>query len=112
MLLMAPAPCAEQTAHRPPADPDCIEKISPGSNAKYSKIYRSFPLTEKNAAIERALIVIHGAGRDAHNYFASAVAGALIAGALRNSVILAPRFASTNGSGCRDTLGADEISCR
>jgi pimeloyl-ACP methyl ester carboxylesterase len=109
-ILLAASTCAAAIAPCTTAGLDCIEKVSPGSNAKYSKIYRSFPLTEKNAAIERALIVIHGAGRDAHNYFASAVAAALIAGALQNSIILAPRFASTHGSGCSDQLDADEIS--
>src|SRR5438477_9129998 len=93
LILLAAAICAAETAPCTTTASDCVEKVSPGSNGKYSKIYRSFPLTVKNAAVERALIVIHGAGRDAHNYFASAVAGALIAGALQNTIILAPRFA-------------------
>ena len=79
-------------------------------STKAAKVYRSYPLTQKNAAIERALIVIHGASRDAHNYFASALAGALIAGTLENSIIIAPRFGSNKGAGCRDQLDADEIS--
>src|SRR5262245_4289766 len=88
--------------------PNCIEKVPMPRSVKSAKVYRSYALNEKNAAIERALIVIHGAGRDAHNYFASALAGALIGGALQNTVVIAPRFGSNKGAGCRDQLDADE----
>src|SRR6266536_598759 len=88
---------------------NCTEMVRMEQSQKSAKVYRSFPLNEKNAAVERALIVIHGAGRDAHNYFASASAGAFIAGALDNSIVIAPRFGSNKGNGCRDELGVDEI---
>jgi pimeloyl-ACP methyl ester carboxylesterase len=102
-IAAAATPCTTATSA-------CMEKVPQGATGKYSKIYRSHPLNEKNPAIERALIVIHGAGRDAHNYFASGVAGALIAGALDNTIVIAPRFASNHGSGCSDQLDANEIS--
>src|SRR5205814_10184809 len=73
-------------------------------------IYRSFPINEKNEHIQTALIVIHGAGRNADDYFASAVAGALIAGTLDNSMVISPRFASNHGSECHDKLDSDEVS--
>src|SRR5947207_7766023 len=88
----------------------CTEIVPMARSEKSAKVYRNYPLNEKNDGIERALIVIHGASRDAHNYFASATAGALIAGTLGNSIIIAPRFASNHGSGCSDKLDADEIS--
>src|SRR5947207_5852192 len=88
----------------------CTEIVPMARSEKSAKVYRNYPLNEKNAAIERALIVIHGASRDAHNYFASALAGALIAGTLESSMIIAPRFGSNKGAGCRDTLDPDEIS--
>src|SRR5215469_479122 len=102
-MAAAAAPCTTATSA-------CAENIPQGDGGKYAKVYRSYPLNERNEAIERALIVIHGAGRDAHNYFSSAVAGALIAGALGNSIVIAPRFGSNQGAGCDDKLAADEIS--
>jgi hypothetical protein len=75
-----------------------------------AKVYRSFPLNEKNSGIERALIVIHGAGRNADDYFMSGMAGALIAKALENTMVIAPRFGSNQSSECRDKLDSDEIS--
>lgn len=99
----APAPCTV-------AGPACIEKVRLGSEGRFSLVYRSFSLTEKNPRIERALIIVHGAGRNANDYFASGVAAALIAGALDNSIVIAPRYASNQGSGCRDMLEPGEIS--
>jgi pimeloyl-ACP methyl ester carboxylesterase len=53
--------------------------------------------------------MVHGAGRDAHNYFRTAVAAGFLAGALDDTIIIAPRFASNDGS-CRDALAPDEVS--
>src|SRR5947209_4750953 len=102
LALLLVAPCT--TASR------CIEKVPLGAGPQSPKLYRSHPLAAKNPAIERALIVIHGASRDAHNYFASALAGAFIAGTLDTTLVIAPRFGSNKGAGCRDELDADEIS--
>jgi hypothetical protein len=73
-------------------------------------IYRNHPLETANPQITRALIVVHGAGRDAGNYFRTAVAAAFLAGALEDTIVIAPRLASSDGAGCRDTLAADEVS--
>ena len=54
--------------------------------------------------------MIHGAGRDADNYFRTAVAAAFLAGALEDTVVIAPRFASNDGRGCHDTLAANEVN--
>jgi len=58
----------------------------------------------------RALVVVHGQGRDADNYFRTALAAAFLAGALDDTILIAPRFASNNGTGCRDTLAANEVN--
>ncbi len=87
-----------------------MEKIMLGSEGKYSLVYRSYPLTQPNAAIERALVVIHGAGRNADSYFLSGVAGALIANAIHNTIVISPRIASASGGTCRDKLAEGEIS--
>jgi pimeloyl-ACP methyl ester carboxylesterase len=95
-------PCTKATS-------DCTETVPIGPGGNFSIVYRNFPLTEPNAAIESALIVIHGSGRNAHSYFASALAGAFLAQALDTTLVVAPRFASAEGS-CRDTLAPGEIS--
>lgn len=90
--------------------PACLEKVKLGGDSHYSLVYRSFPLTEKNTRIERALIIVHGQGRNADNYFVSGVLAALAAGRLQDSLVIAPRLASNSGGGCRDTLDPGEIS--
>src|SRR5689334_4164170 len=55
---------------------DCTEWISYGSGPARSLIYRTYPLNVKNENIKRAFIMVHGAGRDADNYFRTAIAAA------------------------------------
>jgi len=55
-------------------------------------IYSSFALAERNPAVTRALIMVHGAGRNADHYFETATAAAFLAGALGNTVVIAPRL--------------------
>lgn len=59
--------------------------------------------------MKRLTVVVHGQGRNADNYFASATAGAFLAGALESTLVVSPRFGSASGN-CRDTLAAGEIS--
>src|ERR1700728_3971918 len=91
------------------ADPSCTEWISLGTGPAHSLIYRTYSLETRNEAITRALIVVHGAGRDADNYFRNALAAAFLAGALENTLVVAPRMAST-AANCHDTLAPNEIS--
>ena len=95
-------PCASAT-------PDCTEWVRLGNQAQ-TLVYRTYPLDAKNDKITRALIMVHGAGRDADNYFRTALAAAFLAGALDYTIIISPRFASNDGRGCRDTLAPNEIS--
>lgn len=88
----------------------CTEWVRLGSGPARSLVYRTYSLDAKNEQITRALIMVHGAGRDADNYFRTAVAAAFLAGALEDTVVIAPRFASNDGRACRDTLAADEVS--
>ncbi len=96
-------PCATAT-------PQCTEWVSIGGGPQRSMIYRSYPLDVKNEAITRAFILIHGAGRDADNYFRSAMAAAFLGGALDNTLVISPRMASNDGASCQDALGQGEIS--
>ncbi len=92
------------------ANSGCTEWITFGTGPSRSMLYRTYSLETKNAGIQRAFILIHGAGRDADNYFRTAIAAAFLAGALEDTIVISPRFASNDGRGCRDTLGQNEVS--
>jgi pimeloyl-ACP methyl ester carboxylesterase len=91
------------------ANSSCTEWISLAGGSGRSLIYRTYSLESRNDAITRALVVVHGAGRDADNYFRNALAAAFLAGALDNTVVIAPRMASAEAN-CHDTLAPQEIS--
>src|SRR5437588_11414591 len=91
-------PCTKATM-------DCTRWVSLGGESR-SLVYSTYPLDKKNEQIVRALIVVHGQGRDADNYFRTSLAATFLAGAFENTIVISPRFASSNGSGCRDKLAA------
>src|SRR5437660_7786193 len=95
-------PCTTATA-------GCTEWVTLTAPAR-GLIYRTYPVDTRNEKITRALIMVHGAGRDADNYFRTAVAAAFLAGALDDTIVISPRFASNDGRGCRDTMAANEIN--
>ncbi|MFN8575013.1 MAG: alpha/beta fold hydrolase [Gemmatimonadaceae bacterium] len=96
-------PCISATA-------SCTEYVTVGAGPGRSLVYRTYPLDSRNDAITRVLVMVHGAGRDADNYFRNALAAAFLANALENTVVIAPRMASNDGAGCKDVLGPNEIS--
>jgi len=98
----ATEPCTKAT-------PDCSEWVNLRSQAR-ALVYRTYALETKNEAIKRVLIVIHGANRDADNYFRTALAATFLANAFADTIVIAPRFASNDGRGCKDTLAPDEIN--
>jgi pimeloyl-ACP methyl ester carboxylesterase len=110
LAFARPAPSAAPAAPCTVAAPECTEWVVLAGGPGRSLVYRSFPLTQRNEAITRVLVMVHGAGRDADNYFRSTLAAAFLAGALENTLVIAPRMASSDGQGCRDTLGPNEIS--
>src|SRR5262245_18453021 len=91
------APCI--TAGAP-----CTEWVSLGGKSARSLIYRTYSLETTNDSITRALILVHGASRDADNYFRTATAAAFLGGGLEDTIVIAPRFASNDGRGCKDAL--------
>jgi len=108
VLLLAPlvgkaAPCIA-------AAPNCTEWVTFSSGPARSLLYRTYSLESKNPAITRAFILIHGASRDADNYFRTAVAAAFLGDALENTIVISPRFASNDGRGCRDSLAQGEVN--
>ena len=82
----------------------CTEWVTLGSGPARSLVYTTYALNTNNENIKRALVMVHGAGRDADNYFRTAIAAAFLAGALDDTIVVAPRFASNEGRGCSDKL--------
>ncbi|MBA2683789.1 MAG: alpha/beta hydrolase [Gemmatimonadaceae bacterium] len=70
----------------------CEIWIPLGGGPARSMSYSTYPLDKPNASITRALIMVHGADRNADHYFATATAAGFLAGALENTIIIAPRF--------------------
>src|SRR5262245_30173140 len=91
------------------AKPECTEWMTLNGGPSRSLIYRTYALDQRNDRITRALIMVHGAGRDADNYFRTALAATFLANALDDTVVISPRFAS-NGGGCNDMLGDNEVN--
>jgi pimeloyl-ACP methyl ester carboxylesterase len=96
--LLIASPPASRTPVAPPAQPctvpttACEQWIVFGNGPARSMTYSSYPLAKPNATVTRALIMVHGAGRNADHYFSTALAAAFLAGALENTIVVAPRF--------------------
>jgi pimeloyl-ACP methyl ester carboxylesterase len=88
----------------------CTEWMTFNGGPARSMIYRTHSLTQKNENIKRAFILVHGAGRDADNYFRTATAAAFLAGALDDTIVISPRFASNSAGSCQDTLAPNEVN--
>jgi hypothetical protein len=112
-LLLARSSFAQTRAVAAPcttATTACTEWVVLGGGPGRSLIYRNYPLDRRNDAITRVLVNIHGASRNADDYYLSSLAAGFIAGALENTLIISPRIASNNGANCRDELAPNEIS--
>jgi hypothetical protein len=87
----------------------CREWVALGAAGR-SLVYRSFPLDTPNDRIERVLVIVHGADRLAEGYFEVGLAAARLEGAIENTLVIAPRFASRDGLTCADVLAANELN--
>ena len=106
LAAFLPAYGAEPCTTATPACTEWVKLVDPAR----ALVYRTYPLEKKNDKITRALIVVHGAGRDADNYFRTALAATFLAGAFEDTIVISPRFASNNGRGCNDKLDLNEIN--
>src|SRR6185436_6692126 len=86
---------------------ECTEWVPLGRGSSRALVYRSAPLDARNDGIRRALVVVHGTSRDAEAEFRTAMAAAVLAGTLDETIVVAPRFAANNAA-CNDRLGAGE----
>jgi pimeloyl-ACP methyl ester carboxylesterase len=88
----------------------CTEWVAAASANQRLLVHRTLALDAPNDKVVRALVVVHGLGRDAPNYFRTATAAAFLAGALESTLIVAPRFAANDGKRCKDALATGEIN--
>jgi pimeloyl-ACP methyl ester carboxylesterase len=82
----AAAPCTTPTT-------DCVGWVVFGKGPARTMVYTSHPLNVRNTGIRRALIMVHGTNRNADRYFRTAMAAAFLAGAMDDTIVIAPRIA-------------------
>lgn len=70
----------------------CERWITFGKGPARSMVYATYSLDAANPNLTRALVMVHGAGRNADHYFETSTAAGFLAGALDNTIIIAPRF--------------------
>ena len=102
LAQVSPAQRAAQSCTT--ATPACQRWVTYAGGSARSMVYATHPLDAPNAAITRALIMIHGAGRNADHYFATATAAGFLADALDNSIVVSPRLIAPP-----DTARANEV---
>ena len=102
-ILAFAQPCTSASAK-------CTDWVRLGSKGDKTLVYTTYPLAGRNTKIKRAFILVHGAGRNADDYFKSAVAAAFLADALDDTIVISPRLASNGGDSCKDPLEAGEIN--
>jgi len=85
----ASAPCTKAIAA-------CERWVTFDGGPARSMVYASYALDAPNPAITRALIMVHGAGRNADHYFETSMAAAFLAGAVENTIVIAPHFIAGN----------------
>ena len=105
-LLATPLTARGRTAATPctTASPACVAWVVFGPGPARTMVYASYPLNARNEGLRRALIMVHGTNRNAGDYFRTAIAAAFLAGALEDTIVIAPRFAIT-----ADPRAADEV---
>jgi len=88
----------------------CEGWVETGPGPQRLRVYRSHPFDTANPGIQRALVLVHGGDRGAERSFRTGLAAALLAGALDTTLVVTPRFASSQGPECHDTIAPGEIA--
>lgn len=108
-LLLAAQISAAANAPCTVAEAKCTQFVTLKGGPARSLVYTTYPLDRANPNIRRALIMVHGTNRNADHYFRTATSAAFLTGALDDTIVIAPRIASADGS-CHDKLEPDEVS--
>ncbi len=98
-----PEPCTSITS-------ECTEWVSVPDDPSRLLVYRTYPLDTRNEEITRALVMVHGGGRNADDYFRTALMATFLADRLKDTVVIAPRFAANDGENCTDLLAENELN--
>jgi pimeloyl-ACP methyl ester carboxylesterase len=96
-IISAVAPCTTATN-------DCTGWVVFGAGPARTMVYTSYSLDTRNDGIRRALIMVHGTNRNADHYFQTALAAAFLAGALNDTIVIAPHLVIAT-----DPRQADEV---
>ena len=111
-LALAVLPAAARAASAAPcvsATAKCEQWVALGDGGARSMVYATYPLKVRNTQIRRALIMIHGTGRNADHYFTTATGAAFLADALGDTLVISPALHSAD-RGCKDKLEPNEVS--
>src|ERR1051326_5299884 len=81
----ATAPCVTATTA-------CTRWVTLGGGPGRAMVYSTYALDAPNPAIHRALVMVHGTNRNADHYFGTATAAAFLAGALDDTIVIAPHM--------------------
>jgi hypothetical protein len=106
--LVAGSPAGAQPAA--PAAPctravdACVRWVTLGNGPRRIMVYATYSLDRPDAAVTRALVMVHGAARNPDHYFETSTSAGFLAGALADTVIVAPRFAAGD-----DRLAENEV---
>lgn len=98
LLSLALTPCLK-------GDLSCTEKIE--AQDRFVRVYRNFSIAAGQPQARRAIVMVHGASRNANDYFLTAVSSALVAGRLDDTLVIAPHYKSATG-GCSDPVEPNE----
>ncbi len=94
-LVLTPSLQGQTAQTAPPcttATVACTEWVSLGVGPGRGMIYRSYSLDAPNSRVTRALVMVHGTGRNADHYFLTAMSAAFLAAALEDTVVIAPHM--------------------
>lgn len=86
----------------------CLERLPMSEGTQFFPYYRTYSLAIPNARITQAVIVTHGNGRTAADYFRAMVHGVEMAELLGSTLVIAPHF-KARGSTCQDPVERGEL---
>ncbi|MGH9658672.1 MAG: alpha/beta fold hydrolase [Bryobacteraceae bacterium] len=101
LLLLASDPCLTATDA-------CRERVEIG--ARFVNVYRNYSLKTGAPSVQRAVIMIHGAGRNADGYFRTVLASAAVAGHLPDAILISPHFKGREKGRCDDAVEPGELA--
>ena len=89
------------------ASPDCHEHFAVAGGLTIG-CFRTFPLLTENPAITRAVIVVHGSGRNNDRYFKAGADSAVAAGVASEVLVVGPGFRMLEDKPAKNELYWDE----